>query len=224
MRFITVEMAQMFLNLFHGVKVYYRNYDTSEFRYYTEPQLKRNKIVPPITWYYTWLSVTFTEPGKKRGFRYFELPHDNLLARCADRKPQHALWQKDFSAYDYPNWVTDDQEINWLINPLTGEAYIKEARGDRFTDPLIVVPDNSYWEAMGCYHPKRDLTIKQNSLGCWINQAERELAWEDQTFFTETQRQLRAPRLTTDFPTYRDVRRQAGRAVSHAPNRRGYRR
>ena len=100
----------------------------------------------------------------------------------------------------------------------------REARADRFTDPIIVIPDNSYWVAMGCYHPKRDLTIKQNSLGCWINQAEREMAWEDQTFFTDLQRQQRAPRLTTALPTHRDVRRQAGRAVSHAPNRRGYRR
>ena len=120
-------------------------------------------------------------------------------------------------------WVTDDNEINWLIDPCTGEAYSKEARTERFALPLICMPDNSYWAAMGCCHPKVDLTVKQNSLGCWINQAERELAWEDQTFFTEIQRQQRAPRLTTDFPTYRDARRQAGRAVSHAPNRRGYR-
>ena len=223
-RFITVEMAQLFLNLFNGVKLYYRNYDTDDFKYYTTHQLKRNKTVPPVVWYYTWLTVSFTEVDKKRGFRQFELPHRELLARCEGRKPQHCLWQKDFACYDYPQWVTNDREINWLVDPCTGDAYSKELKTDRFALPLICAPDNSYWAAMGCYHPKVDLTVKQDSLGCWINQVERESAWNDETFFTEIQRQQRAPRLTAALPTHQDVRRQAGRAVSHAPNRRGYHR
>ena len=99
-RFITKEMAQMFLNLFNGAKLYYTNFDTSDFTYYTTHQLKRNKTVPPVTWYYTWLSVSFTESDKRRGFRYFELPHRDLLARCEGRKPQHCLWQKDIACYD----------------------------------------------------------------------------------------------------------------------------
>ena len=223
-RFITYELAEQFIKLFHGVRIYYKQFSTRRFKDYSTHQLRSNKTQPPVIWHFTTLSVTFTEPRKRRGFRNSELPHHELLHRSQGNKHQQCLWQKDFAAYDYPNWPIEPVDIEWLVDSCSGAEFSHERRLNRDTLPLICAPDSSYWSAMGCLHPKVDLTIKQDSLGCWINQREREHAWEDDVFFTEVQRQQRAPRLNTALPTQHAARAQAGRAVSRAPSRRPYRR
>ena len=228
-RFITRELAEYFKKLFNGVRIYYTNYDVERYKNDNWQQLSNNKVAHNVIWYHTNLDVSWTAANKKRGFRRNEFPHHELLHRgtASERgwgKHQHCLWQKDFAAYDYVQWPIGYTEIKWLVDPYTGEEFNHEQRLDRHFLPFVCGPDASYWAAMGCLNPKVDLTVRQDHLGCWINQREREKAWEDDTFFTEVQGQQRNVHLNTSLPTHRAARNQAGRAVSRAPSRRPNRR
>ena len=218
LRFITVEAANLFKKLFHGVEIYYQNYAVDGFNEATGQDWELNRVEPRLTWYLTTLDITMADTNKTRGFRKYDLPHRDLRDRGHGNKGQHALWQTHFAAVDYECWP--HERVRYLVNPYSGWAYWGANQASRDVDPYIHLPDSSYWDAMGLYHLQFDGTVRSRYLGDWINRVERQKAYEDDEYWTQTQDNERTPVLDHEVSTYQQARQRPGRAASRDVSRR----
>ena len=144
-------------------------------------------------------------------------PHRSLLHRMQAGKPEHMMWQSHYAAYDYPLWSL--KRVYWQFNPFTGTDYLNMLNDNPNIERLIHLPDATYWEAMGMYHPREDGSIKVRHDGLWLNRAERECAEDDDEFITEAMRQARQPIFNRTTPNYRTARRSASQTAGRASSR-----
>ena len=228
-RFLTIEIANLFERFFHGLEVYYVNWKQTDARGeridHRREDRERNRVRPEMEWYYTKLEVAKTDPRKKRGFRMQEFPHRNLLQRGPmPGKHQHCLYQAHFAPYDYVQWPTvpitcGPSCVGWQANPYSGIDFLENRRYDRGFRPFLPAPDATYWRAMGFMHPRLDLSAKPINLGCWINNLERQIAYEDDNYWTAPQDAARLPYLNQYLAGGYAARRRPGRAVSRVNSR-----
>ena len=101
----------------------------------------------------------------------------------------------------------------WQFNPFTGTAYAESLKDNPHAERLIHLPDCSYWEAMGLYHPRVDGSVKLSHEGVWINGYERSLADDDTELFTPKMAESRLPIFSWTVPNYQAVKR----STSHTP-------
>ena len=100
------------------------------------------------------------------------------------------LWQAWLPAKDHEMWLKSS--LRWMVNPHSGLVYERSARdarsGDR-VNPLIHVPDASYWDAVGRFNGIHDGTIRcrGDAIGAWEDQEARRHAEVGDTFTTRGQ-------------------------------------
>ena len=186
-RFFNNAVAQHFIDCVNGVEVFYENFQIVK---NLAPHLKSNPGAGERGWYQTRIKAEFV--NSEYGFPRFDDSEwlVNELRELMEGSPEKLLWQAWLPSKDHEMWLKDGPR--WMVNTCSGVVYernVREARQGERVDPLIHVPDASYWDAVGRFSGIRDGTIKcrGDAIGAWEDHECRRQAEMGDTFTTRGQ-------------------------------------
>ena len=215
LRFVTVDLAELYIKIMNGLQVHYANFYIHDFNKLTAEERESVLPRPAVRWHQSALRVSFNDQGSmKQMFR------DNYPPLTVTKRSKHAKEKLGWFAWlpsdDYPNWVNKPK---WTVNPYTGKAFTDHRVNNPDARPFLKVPHRSFWRAIGCFDNIMSGNIKSRDDGSWINDDERINAYRDENYFTATQGLNRVPSYTG--ATLRLPPSRGGRAASlRRPSRR----
>ena len=172
-----MELAEHYIKLFHGVEIFYEQYQVLESS--TRDELKADHQLPKVIWYQTLIDASIGKNTRNLRWRG-KFPMDNPPIRHrVSKRSESMMWQFAMPCYDFELWYP---ESHWMVNPNSGCKLAEMRANDAAFPCYIKHPDVSFWEAVGhlegASNGRRIRPVSNTRTGgLWESPAEYQDAW-----------------------------------------------